>query len=250
MLESLKRLFGRQGHHDRDLTEIEEWAKRRGHGFKRVRDEDGFVIDGVLEGKPWRIEWGPSQRDYIVGHELRLRMELELPSDTQMLVLSRPLMDSLERKTFEEFTDNVQTQIGTKTPEEMRWLVMFPKVDLASLKNLRLRFGAVSSVPATGLAWLEGPLANLLETAAKGWLSEETPLVLMTLRGRAYLRLELAGPDPKTVASALALFETAVAQAIRVVGEPIDRAGDSGGRTTAWQSFPPDVQPGRPPRKR
>ena len=127
MLESFKRLFSRQGD-DRDLTLISEWAQRRGHGFKRARGEDGFVIDGRLEGRPWRIEWGPSQRDYIEGHELRLRMELDLPSDAQMLLLSRPLMDSLERQTFEEFTDSVQTQIGTKTPEEMRWLVNSSKV--------------------------------------------------------------------------------------------------------------------------
>lgn len=250
MLESLKRLFTRQGH-DRDLGPVEEWAKRRGHGFKRARNQDGFVIDGLLEGKPWRIEWGPPQRDYIVGHELRLRMELELPSEAQMLVLTRPLMDSLERKTFEEFTDNVQTQIGTKTPEEMRWLVMFPKVSLAELKALRTHFGAVASVPATGLSWLEGPLANLLEQAPGDWLSEGTPLVLMTLRGRAYLRMQLPSPETKVVAAALALFETAVSQAMRVVGGPVDPGTDSthSGRSTAWQSFPPDER-STPPKRR
>jgi len=246
MLESLKRLFSRQGN-DRDLSEVEAWAKRRGHGFKRVRNEDGFVIDGLLEGKPWRIEWGASQRAYIEGHELRLRMELDLPGEAQMLVLSRALMDSLERKTFEEFTDNVQTQIGTKTPEEMRWLVMFPKVDLGNLRTLRNRFGAVASMPATGLSWLEGPLANMLENAAGEWLHDDQPFLLMTLRGRAYLRMQLDSPDPKAVAAALALFETGVTQAIRASGGPVDRGADStqSGRSTAWQSFPPEEPPRR-----
>lgn len=247
MLDSLKRLFSRQGP-GRDLSELEQWAKRRGHGFKRVRDEDGFVIDGLLEGRPWRIEWGPPHRDYIVGHELRLRMELDLPSDAQMLVLSRPLMDSLERQAFEEFTDSVQTQIGTKTPEEMRWLVMFPKISLVNLKALRARFGAVASMPAMGLSWLEGPLANMLEAAAVEWLQDEPPFVLMTLRGRAYLRMQLAKPGPESVAAALALFETAVAQALRVAGDRIDRNADSGVRSTAWQSFPPDDI--EPPKRR
>ena len=237
MLASFKRLFSRQGD-DRDLTLISEWAQRRGHGFKHARGEDGFVIDGRLEGRPWRIEWGPSQRDYIEGHELRLRMELDLPSDAQMLLLSRPLMDSLERQTFEEFTDSVQTQIGTKTPEEMRWLVMFPKVNLATLKTLRARFGAVASVPAIGLSWIEGPLANLLEQASTGLLRDDPPFLLMTLRGRAYLRLQLAAPEVKAVSATLALFETAVTQALRVAGGELERAGD--GRSTAWQSFPPD----------
>src|SRR5882757_6175564 len=111
MPESFKRLFAGRGEGaEHDHGDVADWAKRRGLGFKRVRGEAGFVVDGLLEGKPWRIEWGPPQRDYIVGRELRLRMELELPSDAQMLLLSRPLMNALERKTFEEFTDNVQTQ--------------------------------------------------------------------------------------------------------------------------------------------
>ncbi|MBC8058327.1 MAG: hypothetical protein H7Y61_17270 [Rhizobiales bacterium] len=247
MLGSFKRFFSRQGD-ERDLSEIQEWASRRGHGFKRARGEDGFVIDGVLEGKPWRMEWGPSQRDYIPGHELRLRMELDLPSDAQMLVLSRPLMDSLERRTFEEFTDNVQTQIGMKTPEEMRWLVMFPKVDLAGLRGLRAKFGAVASVPTVGLSWIDGPLANLLEQAAADWLVEGAPFVLMTLRGRTYLRTQLAAPDPKVVTGALALFETAVAQAMRAAGGMFDGGADSG-RSTAWQSFPPESGDAPPKRR-
>ena len=240
MLDSFKRLFRGRGI-ERDLTEIADWAQRRGHGFKRARGDSGFVIDGMLEGKAWRIEWGPPQRPYIDGHELRLRMELDLPSDMQMLLLSRPLMDALERKTFEEFTDNVQTQIGTQSPEEMRWLVMFPKVDLGSLKTLRTNFGAVASAPALGLAWLEGPLANALEQAATGFLRDARPFVLMTLRGRTYLRMQLTAPDTVAVAAALAVFETAVTQAMRIADRVPDRgaAANSGGHT-AWQTIQPD----------
>ena len=239
MLESLKRLFAKRAI-DRDLTEISKWAERRGLGFKRARGDDGFVIDGTLEGKPWRIEWGPPHRPYIEGHELRLRMELDLPSDMQMLLLSRPLMDALERQTFEEFTDNVQTQIGTKTPEEMRWLVMFPKVDLGTLKTLRARFGVVASLPAAGLAWIEGPLAHALEQAMNTLLRDDPPFVLMTLRGRAYLRMQLASPESKSVAAALALFETAVTQALRAAGDITNRAsGRDSGASTAWQSLQP-----------
>lgn len=249
MLESFKRLFARPGN-DRDLTPISDWAERRGYGFKRVRDEDGFVIDGAFDGRPWRIEWGPPQREYIEGHELRVRMELDLPSDLQMLLLSRPLMDALERLTFEEFTDDVQTQIGTKTPEEMRWLVMFPKVNLSSLKSLRLRFGAVASVPASGLAWIEGTLANQLEAASIDLLHDEPPFVLMTLRGRTYLRMQLESPQPQAVAAALRLFETAVSQALRTASDATGSGVEwpATGASTAWQSIQPDELP--PPPKR
>ena len=243
MLESFKRLFAaRSDESERDYGDVEEWAARRGLGFKRVRGEAGFVLDGLLEGKPWRLEWGSPQRDYIVGNELRLRMELDLPSDAQMLLLARPLMDTLERKTFEEFTDNVQTQIGTKTPEEMRWLVMFPKVNMSTLKTLRTRFGAVASAPDAGLAWLTGSLGHALEQAAGGLLRDEPPFVLMTLRGRAYLRMQLLSPDASDIAAALALFETAVAQAILVTGHGSGKARDwsHSSASTAWQTFQPD----------
>jgi hypothetical protein len=214
MLGSLRRLFGKPAP-ERDLTDIAEWAQRRGFGFKRARGDEGFVVDGLLDGKPWRVEWGPSQRDYIPGHELRFRMELALGSDAQMLLLSRPLLDALESQTFDEFTDNVQTQIGTKSPEEMRWLVMFPKVNLATLKDIRHQYGAVANDPVAGLAWLEGPLANMLGRASQSFLADSPPFVLMTLRSRAYLRMQLDRPDANTVGAALGLFEVAVTQAMR-----------------------------------
>ncbi len=244
MLGSIKRLFGKQGI-ERDLSAIAEWAQRRGFGFKRVRGEDGFVIDGLLEGKTWRLEWGPPQRAYIFGHELRLRMELALPSDMQMLLLSRPLMDVLERQTYELYTDNVQTQMGSSTPEEMRWLVMFPKLNLSQLKGLRGRFGGVASAPASGLEWIEGPLANQLEANLDGLLNGDPAFVLMTLRSRAYLRLQLVSPTPDAVSASIALFETAVAQALRIGSLHADAASsgwnNSSGDQTAWQSIHGDV---------
>jgi hypothetical protein len=242
MLESFKRLFGGRGeHHEPDHAAVAEWATGRGFGFKPVRGRAGFAIDGLLEGKPWRIEWGAPQRDYIIGNELRLRMELELTADAQMLLLSRPLMEALERKTFEEFTDSVQTQIGAKSPEEMRWLVMFPKVNLSTLKTLRARFGAVASSPEAGLAWITGPLADAIERqAASGFLRDEPAFVLMTLRGRAYLRMQLLTPNVPDIAAALALFETAVARALSVGGAAPGTSPEwaNSSANTAWQTLP------------
>lgn len=240
MLGPIRRLFSKPPP-TRDFSEIEDWADRRGYAFKRVRGEDGFVIDGVFDGKPWRMEWGAPQRVYIEGFELRIRMELGLNSDAQMLVLSRPLLDSLERQTFEEFTDDVQTQIGMKTPEEMRWLVMFTRIDLGAMKVVRARYGGVASSPVMGMAWVQGPLGNQLERAALGWMSDAPPFVLMTLRGRAYLRVRLVSPDARSVSSALSLFETAVVQAVRVTGGEVDGdevATSATGGSTEWQSLP------------
>lgn len=237
MLDSFRKLFNKPAP-ERDVSDVMAWARGSGRGFKRVRGEDGFVVDGAIEGMPWRLEWGPAQRDYIGGHELRLRMELALPHDMQMLVLSRALMERLERATYEQFTDSMQTQIGAQAPEEMRWLVMFPKVDLVSLKSLRARFGAVASVPAAGLAWLEGPLAESLMRAADRLLRYDPPFVLMTLRSRVYLRMLLDTPEVADIAAALGVFETAVTQALAAAAG-FDGPGGQWHSTssTAWQSL-------------
>ena len=221
-----------------DFSEISAWAKRRGHGFKRERDGEGFVIDGKLDDAPWRLEWGPAQRSYIAGRELRIRMELGLPPELQMLIVSKTLMERLEKEAFEQFTESNQTEMGITTPEETRWLVMFPKIPVNASKLLRARYGGVAALPNEGAAWLDGPLAHALERAAGALLRLEPPFVLMTLRGRIYLRMEMKSADQTDVAASLALFETAGTEAIRV-GKA--RGGDpvpwSQTLTTAWQAL-------------
>ena len=239
MLGSFKGFFANQGLGPA-FSDISAWAKRRGHSFKRERDGLGFVIDGQLEGRPWRLEWGPPQRPYIEGHELRLRMELGLPSDVQMLLMSRPLMELLEKQAFEQFTQSNQTEMGCATPEETRWLVMFPKISMVGSKVLRAQFGGVSSLPHEGPAWLDGPLAHALERAAGTLLAKAPPLVLMTMRGRAYLRMQMASADETDVAAAEGLFEVACGEALRVGkarGEQMPSFQST--ITSPWQSLIP-----------
>ena len=64
-------------------------GQRRGHQFKRTRDSDGFVVDGKFEDRPGASNGARRSADYITGNELRLRMELGLPPDMQLLVVSR-----------------------------------------------------------------------------------------------------------------------------------------------------------------
>lgn len=241
MLESFKRLFATPaagpGPGWRD---VQDWAREHGAVFKRAREDEGFVLDGAMDGKPWRLEWGPPQRGYILGRELRIRMELKLPSEMQLLLLSRPLMEQLERQTYEQFTENMQTQIDTSTPEEMRWLVMYPKVDMAKFRVLRQHFGAVAWNAHTGLAWIEGPLGLHLERAMAGLLQGDPPFVLMTLRGRCYLRMQLVDPDATAVASAIDVFQTAVAQALKLASAAGEAHEWPTTGSTAWQSLGTD----------
>lgn len=240
MLESLRSLFA-SAPLDAEAKAVAAWAKARGCQWKREKDGAGFAIDGQLETTPWRLEWGPPQRPYIEGRELRMRMALGLPSDLQMMLMSSTLRESLEKAAFESAVQSNQTKVGDEAAEETRWLVLFPRIAFAGSKILRGAFAGVSSLPHEGPAWLHGPLAQALERATASWLQARPPFLLMTLRGRIYLRLQLAAADANDVAAAVELFETAARAALRVAraraDEPVSWAQTS---TSAWQSLPPD----------
>jgi hypothetical protein len=239
MLDAFKRWIS-GGPGGRDWSDVSQWAQHQGHGFKRARDVEGFVIDGTFENRPWRLEWGPPQRTYIEGHELRIRMELQLPSALQMLLMTRALTERLERETFERYTQSNQTLIDVSTPEEMRWLAMFPKVELTEMpRELRARFAAVASDPEVAAQWVDAAFAQQLGIAASRVLDQQPPFVLMTLRGRLYLRVELDDPAPAAVGHLVALFQAAAHAALAM------QAGAAGGdwpasSSTAWTDLRPE----------
>ena len=205
---------------DSQWENIAAWAHASGHRFKRTHEQDGFVIEGQTPaGTAWRLEWGPPQRAYVGGPELRFRAALKLPYDLQMLVISRTLMERLERETFERFTESTQTQIDVATPEEMRWLAMFPKARLLAFKELRATYSAMSAHPKWADQWLSGDLAGILSTFGASYLSQPRPFVLMSTRGNVYLRLRLDAPELPALQGALQVFECACAQARRVAQE-------------------------------
>jgi hypothetical protein len=216
-----------------------EWAESGGHRFARSRDGSGFVVEPGKGGAGWRLEWGAPQRRYIDGPELRLRAEAGPPGDLQMLIATRPLMSSLEQQVFEEFTESNLTRMDDSTPEEMRWLVLYPKVPRAELGVLRERFGALSNLPRAAPLWLDAPLRQQLD-ASSTWLAADKPLALVLQRSRLTLRCALAEPTPAAMRGALGLFGVALAAARRV-GAAVMRGAVDAGRPTAWG--PPSALP-------
>jgi hypothetical protein len=100
-----------------------------------------------------------------------------------------------------------------------------------------MRFGLVGSSPAEAAGWVEGSLARHMEEAAVGFLKSEPPFVLMLLRGRAYLRMQLSEPQVGVMAQAVAVFEAAVLQALRIAGLGAEGSADwSSTGSTAWQT--------------
>jgi hypothetical protein len=239
MLGNLKRWMSSQPV-AADVRGLSNWAQQHNQVFKTVRDERGGVVECETDDRKWRIEWGEPQRSYIKTSELRLREELGLSPDFQLLVISRKLAEQLEADVFARFTEAMQTQIDNNMPEEMRWLAMFPKVNLSAYKPLRAKLLVLSSVAPAAEAWLQGEVAQALETALGGFLANDPAFVLMALRGRLYLRLEAESVDETLLDATNVLFDAASRRA-RNLSDLLSDAGTASGgwsstSATAWQS--------------
>jgi hypothetical protein len=221
---------------------VREWAQAQGHRWATPRGGEGFVIEPT-QGADWRAEWGPSQRDYIDGMELRVRSEIGDAGDLQMLVMTRFLSTLLEQEVFEQVTEGNQTRIDDRTPEEMRWLVLYPKLPRAALGELREDFVALANRPAAAPMWLDGALAAQLAAATR-WLAPQQPLALVVQRSRFVLRLGTGEPTPALLQAALGLAGVATAAARRV-GVEVIRGGVGSERPSSWgapSAMPPDAR--------
>jgi hypothetical protein len=237
MLEGFKRLFtGATPAPASEWEGIARWAESRRYTFRAVHQE-GFVVDGCVGVTAWRMEWGPSQRPYINGQELRLRAEMGLSSQLQVVLMNRVLQDAMEKSVFDQFVEGVQTRIDNQTPPEMRWLVMYPKLAGSEMPQLRERFVAISSVKSWLQRWLEGHLTTSL---AGSQAPPEVPVVLMIGRGRLMLRTAVPDAQIGVVQGWLRVFETAIREARRVTEE----GAVAETRGTAPSQWPPSALPG------
>jgi len=237
MLEGIKRWFaGGAAASGPERDALSAWAASRQYMFRGVREGEGFVVEGRFGAIPWRLESGPSQRSYIKGSELRLRAELGVQSDLQLVLLNRALQEQMEATVFDTYVEGVQTRIDNQTPPEMRWLVMFPKLSGAELGPLRERFVALASIKNWLTQWLDGPLTGALAATA---LPPPTPFVLMISRGRLTLRMALEEPQPPALEGWIRLFELAMREARRVVAQNVHHAPSTQPSMWSASALPP-----------
>lgn len=222
---------------------IIDWVDDQDGQFKQMGEGQGFSIElGSPAGAPWRIEWGRSQRSYIDGAELRMRCELRLHPDLQMMVLEAELMESLEKQVFEAYTDTLRTRVDTDTPEEMRWLVMFPKLTHLQSKLVRSQFGVLGVTRELASAWVEGKLSEALAQSTQDLLTKGRPFVLQSLRGNLYLRLAMAEPTLPELQGLYRLMKVAAESAMHVHQQMGEASPWPTTTSTTWHSQPGEAE--------
>lgn len=245
-LQRFQRLLGSHPASESDSRLLDEWAESRGYRLKRVRRSDGRVVEfDCADGAAGRMEWGPSQRAYIRGRELRVRIEAGLPGSLEMLLMTRHLAQQLDSQAYETLVEGQQTGVNATLPEEVRWLSMLERVQVPSTAAAYL---LLSSSPAHALRWLDGELLSRVSRAADRWLGDAAPLVLMTLRGRIYLRLGATALDESVLDGARGLAEVALVSARQCLTrpaatEPARHAAAPSASSPSWMDSKPFAQP-------
>jgi hypothetical protein len=173
--------------------EVSRWAAQQQLAIVAHPTEGHFDLGGDLYGHPWRLECGAPTRDYVRGMELRGRADVGADPDAAVMVINRPLQDSLESTAYAAITDTLQTAVSSSLPEEMRWLSMYEEVAWSGLPaSFRDHFTVVAERIEHAQRWVHAPVVSQLLNAEGegGAVRAQSPMVLMLARGRVYLRLE------------------------------------------------------------
>jgi hypothetical protein len=194
------------------LSKVSEWASQQGLSYKD-RGGNVYALEGKINGKPWKLEQGQPSRDFIKGIELRARGEMGVNEDVAVLIMTRELKNELDKRAFSLYTDTLQTQVDPHLPEEMRWLSMYEEVGWEELGQVFLdRYAVLADERKNAQSWLSPELAAHL----LAWPSSEpgVPRVMMLLRGKVYLRMQINEGDIPTLEHATRVFTTACEAAL------------------------------------
>jgi hypothetical protein len=217
MFERLKRVFAPSAAPPATgrADAVSEWASTHGFSYSSQGKDQGLVLTGKIRGKPWKLESGAPSRDYIRGEELRARAELGIDGDISVLLMNRPLKETLEKRAYSIYTDTLQTTADPSLPEEMRWLAMYEEFGWSSLvPDFWERYTVLADQREHALAWIDSNLAELLLYWPQPGVDAQTPFILTLLRGKAYLRMQYNPGDIATLQHAAVIFTSACEAAL------------------------------------
>lgn len=197
------------------LGPVSDWAAAQGFEFSGDSATSSFAVDGHVAGLPWRLEAGKPTRRYIQGIELRARADLGVDPNVLVMVLNRPLKETLEKQAYALYTDSLQTQVDPNLPEEMRLLSMFEERGWDTLPRIFwARYAVFADDKEHAVEWVDAVLAKQMLEWPSPAPSITVPFVLLLLRGKAYLRMQQDISQLHAVQHAAAIFTTACETAL------------------------------------
>lgn len=205
MFERIKKALHRQPDPVPKDDPVARWAT--GHFIKHKRLAPAqFALDGLLLDKPFRATCGASSRPYITGLEMRVRMDLDLPPTGHVIVMSRVVRQALEKQAnelYEAAVDSVQTNAQVLT-EELRWLSMFRQgIWTGPQPSFWERYAVLTDEQDLAKRWLDEEAIEFL-LAGSSRAAASVPVVVMLMRGKCYLRLQV-NPQAEGADALLAL---------------------------------------------
>ena len=201
------------------LEPVVQWAQLNGLAYEPLAG-GAYVLSGHWWEQPVRIECAVPTRPFIQGLEFMARVELARPTPGGVVVMNRALKQRLERqagKLYSQYTDTLQTT-AQNVPEEIRWLSMYRDAGWSGPdRRFWARYAVLTDVPETARSWLDDESLQRLMRWPTEAVGLDTPLLLMRLRGKVYMRLQIdRANDGATAAHALDLFRHACEQARRL----------------------------------
>lgn len=219
MFERLGKALGSLRASGDPSTPLAQWATSHGLAFKSLFG-GAYAMVGQWQGRGVRVECGAPSRSYVQGMELMARADLGLTIPGSVVLMNRPLKRVLEEQAtalYASYTDDLQTS-AAMLPEEIRWLAMYRDAGWAGPDDsFWERYAVLTDSTETARAWIDADAVQRLMQWPGDAVSPDTPLLLMLMRGKTYLRLQIDRTrDTATAVHALDLFRHLAEQASEV----------------------------------
>ena len=223
MFDRLRKAFAPVGNPQQKTPvsnqEVMRWAAAQRLSVVAHATEGHFDLGGTLAGHPWRLECATPTRDYVRGHELRGRVDVQADPDAAVMILNRSLQEALESHAYRVITDSLQTTVNGALPQEMRWLAMFDEVTWPQLPaSFGRHYAVVAERLETAQRWVHAPLVSQLLDRVEGeggTVSAQSPLLVMLAHGKVYLRTEHTQRSLQEVAQATQMLLAAAQSALQ-----------------------------------
>jgi hypothetical protein len=111
--------------------------------------------------------------------------------------------------------------------EEMRWLALYPQVGWENLPDAFWnRYAVMTSHRAHAMRWVTPQLAALLTSWPELTSDADVPFILMVMRGKAHLKMQLTPADANTLDHIGQVFMTAAQSALDVFSDKSGKSTD------------------------